>query len=124
MNTGSGAVADGIADRLWAVGWWWNVEVGGHAVPVWGKSYVPDELMLLFTDGDRFVDSAKVEAFAESENWTVDGPEAGSRVVSWQSGRMGYQATAGKRRLNDQDALVSAAVIAAAPHGSGTFLSS
>lgn len=80
------------------MGSWWNVEVGGQAVPVWGKSYVPDELMLLFTDGDRFVDSAKAEALADYDSRAADGPVAGSPPVSWGTGLMGYQATAGALR--------------------------
>lgn len=80
------------------MGSWWNVEVGGQGVPVWGKSYVPDELMLLFTDDDRFLNSAKARAFAENENRAADGSEAGRRPVSWQTGLMGYQTTAGVLR--------------------------
>lgn len=79
------------------MGSWWNVEVGGHGIPVWGKSYVPDELMLLFTEDDRFLDSAKAQAFVEDEDRSVDGSEMG-RPMSWQSGLMGYQSTAGVLR--------------------------
>ena len=80
------------------MGSWWNVEVGGEAVPIWGKSYVPDELMLLFTDADRCLDSVKAEAFADHMNRDVDGPEDDSQPSSWTAGVMGYETTAGVLR--------------------------
>lgn len=75
------------------MGAWWNVEVGGQAIPLWGKSYVPDELMLVFTGNDRFmnpVKAAECEARADDPEFHGD--------ISWQTGLVGYTATAGALR--------------------------
>ncbi|MFI2363040.1 hypothetical protein [Promicromonospora sp. NPDC019610] len=72
----------------------WSVQVGGQAIPVWGKNYVPDELMLLFADEDRFVDAAKLAAWAGYENRTADAPEPDELPASWYRDLMGYSATA------------------------------
>lgn len=78
------------------MGSWWHVEVGGQAVPVWGKSYVPDELVLLFADGDLYVDSTRAATLTEQENGAVDEPQMGSQSLPWvTTGLMGYQTTAG-----------------------------
>lgn len=39
--------------RVGPVGSWWNIKIGEARVPIWGKSYVPDQLMLVFGDKDR-----------------------------------------------------------------------
>ncbi len=80
------------------MGSWWDIEVGGRSIPVWGKSYVPDKLMLLFTDEDLFVDPARARAFSHYLDGTD--PEAGAaeQSVSWQSGLMGYRVQAGALR--------------------------
>lgn len=83
------------------MGSWWEVEVGGQPVPVWGKNYVPDELMLLFTDDDRFVDAAKLSAFHKFESGEAVESDLDGTTESWHSGLMTYESTAGvlRRRL-------------------------
>ena len=41
------------------MGSWWHIKVGNTEIPVFGKNYVADEIMLAFTEDDRFVDQAK-----------------------------------------------------------------
>jgi hypothetical protein len=86
------------------MGSWWSVDVGGQAAPVWGKNHVPDELMLLFTDEDRYLDPAKLRAFAEDENQTADTPAPVGPPLPWQIGLMVYSAPAGvlRKRLDLQ----------------------
>jgi hypothetical protein len=67
-------VEDRLAARVWRMGSWWSIQVGGQAIPVWGKNYVPDELMLLFAEEDRFVDNTKLAAWAEYENRAATAP--------------------------------------------------
>ncbi|MGY0390575.1 hypothetical protein ACWZJV_26685 [Nocardioides sp. WG-D5] len=86
------------------MGSWWHMEVGGHAVPVWGKSYVPDDLMLLFAGEDRFLDAAKLAAYAEHESRADDAPKWNGSLAVWHADLMGYSSTAGalRRRLELQ----------------------
>ncbi|GHH70320.1 HEPN/Toprim-associated domain-containing protein [Promicromonospora soli] len=86
------------------MGSWWSIQVGGQAIPVWGKNYVPDELMLLFADEDRFVDTTKLAALAEYENRAADAPEPDGLPLPWHDDLMGYSATARtlRRRLELQ----------------------
>lgn len=49
------------------MGAWWQLETGSRLTPLNGKNTVPDELMLLVTDADHFVDEAQVEALSELE---------------------------------------------------------
>lgn len=90
--------------RVLRVGSWWVVEVGGHSVPVWGKNYVPDELMLLFTDTDRFVDPIKLDAFVEAESRQVDPLDSDTTPRAWRSELMTYKSNAGilRQRLELQ----------------------
>lgn len=87
-----------LATRVRRVGSWWSIQVGGQAIPVWGKKYLPDELMLLFADEDRFVDTAKLAAWAVDENRTADAPEPDEVPVPWHNELVGYSAAAGTLR--------------------------
>ncbi|MEP7194339.1 MAG: hypothetical protein ABI903_15930 [Actinomycetota bacterium] len=66
---------------------------------MWGKSYVPDELMLLFTDSDYFIDRVKADALEQFELQS-DAPEPRGlpESTSWHSRLLGYAATAGTLR--------------------------
>lgn len=81
------------------MGSWWSVNVGRHAVPVWGKSYVPDELMLLFTDSDYFIDRPRVDAL-EGLDVPSEAPEPSTlpKSATWHSRLLGYAVTAGTLR--------------------------
>ena len=65
---------------------------------MWGKNYVPDELMLLFTDDDLFVDQEKVNAFVRHEQRRALDLEADEDRASWDTRLMGYSASAGTLR--------------------------
>lgn len=81
------------------VGSWWSVVVGKQEVPVWGKSYVPDALMLLFTDNDHFVDRMKVDALEQFElQRDASDPRRVPMSASWHSRLLVYSATAGTLR--------------------------
>lgn len=83
------------------MGSWWNVEIGGQDAPVWGKSFVPDELMLLFGDDDYYVDSTKLQVLEDVESRATDVDDS---PANWFSNVMGYSTTAGalRRRLQLQ----------------------
>lgn len=77
------------------MGAWWQLEAGSRLTPLTGKNTVPDELMLLFTDADHFVDEAQVEALSELE----DAPEEfDADEEPWPRRMVGYSATAGTLR--------------------------
>jgi hypothetical protein len=81
------------------VGSWWSVEVGDREVPIWGKNYVPDTLMLAFADEDLVVHAPSIEALAryESDAPAVDSRLDGEHGVR-QSRLFHYTATAGTIR--------------------------
>lgn len=82
------------------MGSWWHIKVGKTEVPVFGKSYVSDELMLLFNDTDRFVDESRRTEY-ESSLAPVDGESDVSLTddaQTWHAGLMGYSATVGTLR--------------------------
>ncbi len=89
-----------LTAKVRQVGSWWNIEVGGQGIPVWGKSYVPDELMLLFTDEDRLLDSARTDTSTRIENEVAEAEESESDgpPESGRTGLLGYQTTAGALR--------------------------
>lgn len=65
---------------------------------MWGKNYVPDELMLLFTDDDLFIDHTKVSALAACEARDADA-DAYERPGSWSTRMMAYSASAATLRM-------------------------
>lgn len=77
------------------MGSWWNVEIGGRDAPVWGKSYVPDELMLLFEDDDYYTDSTKLNELEDAESAEAG---RGELPASWYTDLLGYSSTAGALR--------------------------
>lgn len=79
------------------MGAWWQLEVGKRLAPVFGKNSLPDPLMLVFTDGDRFVDAGRRERLAELERLADSGHET-DMPLEWGRGLMGYSATAGTLR--------------------------
>lgn len=80
------------------MGSWWNIEVGRHEAPVWGKNYVPDELMLLFTDDDLLLDQGKANDLSAFET-QGDKPDVDTELTSWNSRLMYYSATADTLRM-------------------------
>lgn len=82
------------------MGSWWHVKVGRHVVPVFGKNYVSDELMLVFTDADRYLDQrkhAEYEAFVSRSEEDAE-PAFDDRPRSWHEDLIGYAATVGTLR--------------------------
>lgn len=77
------------------MGSWWQVKIAGQAAPVWGKNYVPDELMLLFDDGDFYRDTAKLDAIAKVEGQNDDGDETNGLPAAYYRDLIGYRASAG-----------------------------
>ncbi|POH59159.1 hypothetical protein C3B59_18275 [Cryobacterium zongtaii] len=77
------------------MGSWWNLEIGGQAAPVWGKSYVSDELMLLFNDGNFHVSAAKLSVLEDIES---SGGEQDDLPESWYENLMCYSTTVGALR--------------------------
>lgn len=93
------ATCDSPMTKVRQVGSWWSVEVGKQEIPVWGKSYVPDELMLLFTDSDHFIDQAKADGLAEVESKVQSGESTWPmHSAPWHSRLLGYSAAAGTLR--------------------------
>lgn len=86
-----------MASMAW-MGSWWDIEVGSHRAPVWGKNYVPDELMLLFADDDLFIDQAKMAVVAEHESQEND-DVVDTEPASWNTRLMHYATTAGTLRM-------------------------
>lgn len=88
-----------VPGRVSTVGSWWSVEVGDREVPIWGKNYVPDTLMLAFADEDLVVDRPSIEALERCE---PDAPAADSQLDLEhdvrQSRLFHYTATAGTIR--------------------------
>lgn len=82
------------------MGSWWEVRVGQRTAPVFGKNFVSDQLMLLFTDADRFVDNVKRRALQDFERQPRrHADDSGDdESVSWHAGLVGYSATAGALR--------------------------
>ncbi len=64
--------------------------------PVFGKNFVSDQLMLVFTEADRFVDEVKRNELAEFERLADGGAEVATddRPPSWHTRLMGYSAPA------------------------------
>jgi hypothetical protein len=79
------------------MGAWWQFEVGKRRAPVSGKNSLPDPLMLVFRDDDRFVDAVRREHLAELDRLADDGHEIDT-PLTWSRGLMGYSATAGTLR--------------------------
>lgn len=77
------------------MGSWWNVEIGGQDSPVWGKNYVPDELMLLFGDDDYYLHSAKLKELADVESGAA---ERDDLPATWCTDLVGYSTTVGALR--------------------------
>jgi len=77
------------------MGSWWHVRVGRQEVPVFGKSYVSDELMLAFTDADRYFDRAKHAEYEAFVSQLDDGAEQpfDDRQRSWHEDLVGYATT-------------------------------
>jgi hypothetical protein len=77
------------------MGSWWHIKIGGQIAPVWGKSYVSDNLMLLFNDGDLYVSSATHDVLKD-----IDGSagELDGLPRSLRRDLMGYSTTAGVLR--------------------------
>jgi len=67
---------------------------------VFGKNFVSDQLMLVFTDTDRFLDHAKRDDLAEFDRLRADDPEFAmdARPRSWHTRLLGYSTTAGALR--------------------------
>lgn len=67
---------------------------------MFGKNFVSDQLMLVFTDADRFVDNAKRNDLAEFERLVADHPEVAmdDRPRTWHTRLVGYSASAGSLR--------------------------
>lgn len=79
------------------MGAWWQFEIGTRRAPVSGKNSLPDPLMLVFRDDDRFVDAVRREQLAELARFADDGRET-DMPLAWSRGLMGYSATAGTLR--------------------------
>jgi hypothetical protein len=78
----------------------WQVDIGKRAAPVFGKNFVSDQLMLVFTDTDRFLDHAKRDDLAEFDRLRADDPEFAMDAPprSWHTRLLGYSTTAGALR--------------------------
>src|SRR5699024_1983333 len=76
------------------------IKIGRFKAPLWGNSYVPDELMLVFTEQDMFLDDAKLTRLREPE---VDADDYAS-FDGEDTEVMGYAARAGvlRKRLDIQ----------------------
>lgn len=53
----------------------WDLSLGRRTL-MWGKRYVPDQLLLVFNDEDMFVDRTRAESFMDDGD-SVDFPEVG-----------------------------------------------
>lgn len=53
------------------MGSWWNVRVGNREVPIFGKNYVPDTLMLAFADDDLVTHRPSIEAVERYNSETI-----------------------------------------------------
>ncbi|WP_445256999.1 hypothetical protein [Nocardioides aurantiacus] len=81
------------------MGSWWHVQVGAQEVPVFGKSYVSDQLMLLLTDEDFYLDHTKNRDMVEFETaYVVDPDRAMGMPRTWHDGLMGYSSTVANLR--------------------------
>ena len=81
------------------MGAWWNLDIGKHPAPVFGKNAISDKLMLLFTDADQFLDQAKAKGLAEFEREAEDPDVATDDIPqTWHVRLMGYEAAAGTLR--------------------------
>ena len=80
------------------MGSWWQVKIAGQAAPVRGKNYVPDELVMLFDDGDFYRDPAKLNAIAEIEGRDDEGAEIEGLPATYHHNLIGYSASAGALR--------------------------
>lgn len=74
-----------------------QIELRKRACPVFGKNFVSDQLMLVFTADDLFVDTTKRDELARLEELPADHPEVGA-PLAWHSRLMGYSATAAALR--------------------------
>ncbi|WP_144855027.1 toprim domain-containing protein [Marihabitans asiaticum] len=64
---------------------------------MFGKNFVSDQLMLVFTEGDLFVDTTKRDELSRLEELSADHPEVDA-PLAWHSRLMGYSATAAALR--------------------------
>lgn len=73
------------------MGTYWNLLIGRMPAPVWGKNYIPDELMLVFTDSDYHLDDEKRAELAEYEHLleAASSPISASRQA-WETDLCGY----------------------------------
>jgi hypothetical protein len=76
------------------MGAYWRIKIGRSKAPIWGNSYVPDKLMLIFTEQDMFLDEAKLKAFTQPELDADDSVLFGDEDKQL----MGYAARAGVLR--------------------------
>ena len=77
------------------MGTWWELRIGRQALPVFGKNHVPDDLMMVFTAEDRFVDNDRLLEYRAYEEDISRNPDLAlnDRRYSWESHMVEYRAT-------------------------------